>query len=261
VFQDRFTGSMTHDISTWVGHAFVFRRALRQPVVSLTESCDSPESRQEFTFRQETISGWTIHFECPIEYLPGLMETIINEMAEDLDYVNSVLPEEIVARLQATQFYVVASRSAKPTSIMKSGCGGAVFMSPNHGLRKTPEAYRGSIVVNANCWIYTREEQPAGLTLHELAHAWHCMNWPCFEGDIEIRRAYEAALAADLYGAVEKPGGIGLGYATTNRMEYFAELTEAWFWENEQYPFNREQLLEHDPAGAAMLEAAWSVAP
>ena len=48
-------------------------------------------------------------------------------------------------------------------------------------------------------------------------------------------------------------------YSTVNDHEYFADLTEAWFWENDFYPYNREQLLTHDPVGAAAVEAAWTV--
>ena len=56
-------------------------------------------------------------------------------------------------------------------------------------------------------------------------------------------------------------GNTEKAYAATNKQEYFAELTEAWFWENDFYPYNREELLEHDPLGAAAVEAAWNVVP
>jgi len=118
--------------------------------------------------------------------------------------------------------------------------------------------------------------------LHELAHAWHCMNWTnavintsllnpqpsrdasgCFVGDTQIEEAYEAALSAGIYEAVYRVGELlpVEAYANTNKQEYFAELTEAWFLENDYYPQNREELLKHDPLGAAAIEAAWSSPP
>jgi hypothetical protein len=248
---------------TSVGHPFVIRYKIPQPEVNLADDCESYEARQPFTFRQETIKGWRIHFECIIEYTPGLMPTIVNDLTADLAYINSILPAPILTRLQATDVFIVGSTEAKPNSKMKTGCGGAVFMNPlgDMASQTVPEAYSGSVVVNAHCWIGTREEQPAGLTLHEFAHAWHCMNWPCFEGDTQISEAYEAAVASGSYDLVERGERMERHYGLTDKQEYFAELTEAWFWKNETYPYNREDLLNHDPLGAAVVEAAWSVVP
>ena len=67
-------------------------------------------------------------------------------------------------------------------------------------------------------------------------------------------------MAAGLYDSVPyAAGGTYEAYATTDHKEYFAELTEAWFWENDYYPFNRAELLEFDPAGAAVVESAWTM--
>jgi Mlc titration factor MtfA (ptsG expression regulator) len=145
---------------------------------------------------------------------------------------------------------------------MKTGCGGAAFIHPGDQSVTKPQDYLGSVVINAQCWIGTREQQAAGLTLHEFAHAWHCMNWPCFEGDTQIEEAYEAAMASGIYDVTEDKAGFKRRhYGATNKQEYFATLTEAWFWERQNYPFNRDDLLKHDPLGAAAVQAAWSVAP
>lgn len=39
--------------------------------------------------------------------------------------------------------------------------------------------------------------------------------------------------------------------------EYFSELCEAYWGENDYYPFNYEQLKEHDPVGFAMMKTIW----
>ena len=46
-------------------------------------------------------------------------------------------------------------------------------------------------------------------------------------------------------------------HALTSAESYFAELTEAFFWKNDYYPFNRDDLYAHDPMGYEMLKAAW----
>ena len=44
----------------------------------------------------------------------------------------------------------------------------------------------------------------------------------------------------------------------TNAMEYFAELTEAYFGVNDFYPFNRSELQRHDPEMAKLLSKVWN---
>jgi len=48
-------------------------------------------------------------------------------------------------------------------------------------------------------------------------------------------------------------------YAMNNEMEYFAELTEAFFGFNDFYPFSRDQLKAHDPDGYSMIDVAWGL--
>jgi len=44
-----------------------------------------------------------------------------------------------------------------------------------------------------------------------------------------------------------------------NKMEYFAENTEAYFGTNDFYPFVRAELREHDPHACRLLENMWGV--
>ena len=54
-------------------------------------------------------------------------------------------------------------------------------------------------------------------------------------------------------------------YFSTNSMEYFAELSAAFLGGvdgkeyNKWYPFNREQIKEHDPRAFTMLCKMWGV--
>ena len=46
-------------------------------------------------------------------------------------------------------------------------------------------------------------------------------------------------------------------YAKNDAREYFCEITEAWFGANDFYPFNREQLKQHDPMGWQLMHLVW----
>lgn len=99
-------------------------------------------------------------------------------------------------------------------------------------------------------------EQP-WVILHELAHAYHDQQLSFEHPDIKA--------AHDAY----KTGGHGDAtllyngkrvkhYALTNQMEFFAEMTEAYFGSNDFYPFNRAELRDSEPEIYKLLHTIWS---
>ena len=65
-------------------------------------------------------------------------------------------------------------------------------------------------------------------------------------------------MASGLYDEVAYAGGgTAEAYATTDHIEYFAELTEAYFWENDFYPFTKAELETFDPQGYQVVQDAW----
>jgi hypothetical protein len=100
-----------------------------------------------------------------------------------------------------------------------------------------------------------RDDQPM-LLLHELAHAYH--HQVLGLDDARVLAAYRQAVERRLYESVPYiHGGRRRAYALTNHLEYFAELSEAYFGQNDYYPFTRADLAEHDPVGYRLMGAAW----
>ncbi len=101
------------------------------------------------------------------------------------------------------------------------------------------------------------------LTLHELAHAYHDQvlgfNHP------EIKACYDRAVANQSYDKVSRKNWQGKitegvrAYAMTTPMEYFAETTEAFFGQNDFFPYDRKELEAHDPEMVAVLKKVWGV--
>ena len=98
-------------------------------------------------------------------------------------------------------------------------------------------------------------EQPWCI-LHELAHAYHDQVLGFDEP--RIREAWER------YGAGGKgdrtllvDGSRGRHYALTNQMEFFAEMSEAYFGSNDFQPFNRAELESDHPEIHALLVELW----
>lgn len=117
-----------------------------------------------------------------------------------------------------------------------------------------------------------------GVMLHELSHAYHHIMIPDGYENKEIKRCYEFAMKEGLYDSIEyhsagciRDGGTiqkstAKAYASTNAMEYFAELSAAFLGGlddskeyNKWYPFNRKQIQEHDPRAYSMLSRLWKV--
>lgn len=144
---------------------------------------------------------------------------------------------------------------------------GGAWLKEN-GLR---EEKCGSIEIY-NAADYLRSNNNWGVgggLLHELAHAYHDQHCPGgFESE-KIRDAYMNAMDCKLYDAVPVHGVQGKdgpvkAYACTNVMEFFAELSVAFLWRedetteyNKWFPHNYAQLLRHDPASCELLSEAW----
>lgn len=119
-----------------------------------------------------------------------------------------------------------------------------------------PEKVGDVEINNARNFVdWSRKAQP-WMVMHELAHAYHARTRAANGGAIEA--AYKKAMGAGLYDHVgHVDGGRRRAYAANNPMEYFAELTEAYFGKNDFEPFDRDGLRRFDPDGYALMREVW----
>ncbi|MFO0799339.1 MAG: hypothetical protein U0804_17870 [Gemmataceae bacterium] len=93
--------------------------------------------------------------------------------------------------------------------------------------------------------------------LHELVHAYH--DQVLGFDNPRVREAFEAYQKA---GRGEKTllydGRRVKHYALTNPMEFFAEMTEAYFGLNDFFPFTRAELKESEPAIYELMADVWT---
>jgi hypothetical protein len=54
---------------------------------------------------------------------------------------------------------------------------------------------------------------------------------------------------------------VARSYALTNAGEYFALLTQAYYWRSGYYPFTNDQLKTYDPVGYETVRAVWEDRP
>jgi hypothetical protein len=99
--------------------------------------------------------------------------------------------------------------------------------------------------------------QPS-MVLHELSHAYQFQ--VLGEDNPAISKAFENAVQGRRYESVPfVTGGLQRAYALTNRFEYFAECSEAYFGRNDFYPYLRADFKSFDPIGFAAVEQVWGI--
>ena len=99
---------------------------------------------------------------------------------------------------------------------------------------------------------------------HEIAHGYdyHFIGKGRDYGNDESQANYERMMKEGKYEKVLIWNGrVGSHYGRTNRMEYWAESTEAYFAVNDIYPFVRAELRQLDPQMARLVERYWGVDP
>jgi hypothetical protein len=102
------------------------------------------------------------------------------------------------------------------------------------------------------------------VVFHELAHGYdyYFIGKGRAYGNAECQANYERMMKEAKYEKVKIwDGRIGSHYGRSNRMEYWAESTEAYLAVNDIYPFVRAELREHDPNMARFIERYWGVDP
>jgi hypothetical protein len=200
-------------------------------------------------YLQRDTRGFTVQMRADALKSP-LLKPACDLLEQKLAELETVLPAEALARLRAIPFWMHAARD-----------NGAMIYHPSrkwleeHALN--PDMARGVEISNMDHFIkWCSHEQPM-MVLHELSHAYHDtvlgQNWA------PLQTAFENAQKTGLYESVpyilskEKKRA----YALTDRSEYFAELSEAYFGKNDFFPYTRADLETYDPVGFAMVERAW----
>jgi len=108
---------------------------------------------------------------------------------------------------------------------------------------------------------WTSKNQPY-MVLHELSHLYHDQALTGGFNNSRVLTAYNAAVASRKYETVRYFNGTDTvnnarAYAINNQMEYFAELSEAYFGNNDFQPFDYEELKTFDPTGFALMVEIW----
>ena len=233
---------------------FMFIAACTLAVRAVAADAPAEESAAEIRM----VQGWTLHISQELlASEPELTEQAVTLLDKQLEEITRVVPESAVKELKKVPLHFNPEYPGKRPS--------AEFHPSADWLRENGrDPGMAKCVEFTNIRIFREEtSRMPNFALHELAHAYH---FRVLEGGFEhaeIKAAFERAQSAGSYEEVErrfgngKPNSVERAYALSNPMEYFAECSEAYFSTNDFFPFNREELQQHDPEMCELLKSLW----
>ncbi|MGB2820794.1 MAG: hypothetical protein WBF17_07430, partial [Phycisphaerae bacterium] len=198
------------------------------------------------------VEGWRVYFHPDLVHgHKELDRQVLRVLAGRLHEVARMVPPGALARLRKVKIWMEQEHWRSRTGGYHPSRGWLVKNGYNPDKTDSVEFAR------AEGFVRVVRVQPS-VVLHELAHAYHDQFLPGGFGNKQVRAAHEAAKDAKLYESCLLYKGRRLrAYAMTNQMEYFAELSEAFFGTNDFFPFVRAELRNHDPEAHKLLEKLW----
>lgn len=218
-------------------------------------AANSVSAATDYEARQ--VAGWTVQVSRKLIDTQG-PETnkAIDLLKTQLEDIVRVVPAPAVAQLRQVPLWVSPEY---PQTKPKAEYHPSPEWLRDHG--RNPVMAKAVEFTNVRIFEAEVRRMP-NFALHELAHAYHHQFVERGFGNAPIKAAYESAQASGKYNRVERRDAEGRrtldrAYALVNPQEYFAETTEAFFAKNDFFPYNREELKQHDPEMFALLAKLW----
>ena len=208
-------------------------------------------------FEIRNIEGWTVY----------INKKDLKEHAEEMNKALDHLQNQFYQARLVTPGPAVAIMQERVPLWMEYDSGPGLSFHPSYKWlldrgHPSPEGLR-SLVSNCHAkdFCKTTLHQP-WVVLHEMSHGYDYtyLGEGKRYGNTRIEEVYKRAKDKGHYEKVLCRYSKGAKhYAITNKMEYLAENTEAYFGTNDFYPFVRAELREHDPGACVLLEELWGV--
>ena len=214
---------------------------------------EKPEPSKPISHTDRKLEGWTIRVDDRL--LKGPDEELgtksLKFLENKLSDIKVVVPEDKLKKLQAVVIVLDLSHGKLGPMQYHPSAGWLKNNGSSTDLEKCVHIPRAAdVAVKRNI-----NEQP-WVILHELAHAYHDQVLGFDEP--RVREAYDAYKKS---GHGDKTllfnGSRVKHYALTDPMEFFAEMTEAYFGVNDFFPFNRAELRESEPEILELMKRVW----
>lgn len=200
-------------------------------------------------YQVKKIEGWRVLVSSAFAAHPAQRHAAIDALRADLAQIRKRnFTRSALAQLRTTKIWLEYTDPLYP---VRAGYHPyAEFLA---GAGMNPAKLR-SVQFTARS-LEARNGQPA-LVLHELAHAFH--DQVLGYDDPELLAAYFRSCSDERLHKVERtPGYPERHYGLTDQTEYFAEFSEAFFWDNDYPPKEHDALKAFDASIAGVIDRSW----
>lgn len=192
------------------------------------------------------LKGWNVTLYGALNDDSAQAKKIFDSIENQTKIIKRRFPDRILPNLQRIPIRVFDRKMNAPTDNF-------VYYSPEEK----------AIIMQRPSYLENLSDADNNTFVHELAHAYHHL-FLTFERP-EVAEAYADALKDGLYQNVKTRSGAVAprALALKDHVEYFAELTEAYFsgsggeFGNDYYPFDKSELRSYDRKGAKMIKDMW----
>jgi hypothetical protein len=211
------------------------------------------EASKPTTRTERQVEGWTVRVDDRLLRPENreLADKALRFLAFRLAELKVVVPVDKVARLQRVPIVLDQSHGGLVPMQYHPSADWLRKNGYSEDLAKCVHLPRAADLMTAR----NIREQP-WVILHELSHAYH--DQVLGFDNPRVAQAYEDFKKSG-HGdkALLHDGKRVKHYGLTTPMEFFAEMSEAYFGSNDFFPFNRAELKENEPAIYQLLRDVW----
>lgn len=221
------------------------------------QAADPAVARAEIKRELREMQGWNVQVD--IQLLQGPSAELGKQVLRVLDFklyeIKQLVAKDPLAKLQSVG--IVLDLDYPGLKVMQYHPSAAWLKEHGHDpkLAKMVHMPRARELVGR----HVINQQPM-VVLHELAHGYHDQvlgfNEPRIQAAwVKFKESGKYERVLHISGRMEKH------YGLTTPMEFFAEMTEAYFGTNDFYPFVRAELKKELPEVDQLLEDIWGKLP
>jgi len=219
-------------------------------------SATQPATEDRFEIRNT--EGWTVYINRDVlKQYPEQSARTLEHLRWELYQIKLAVPAAAVSNMQENNAIWVEYKERVDLSYHPSR---GWLIDRGYKIPRDPKSFMS---LSVKTHVGDSYRHPF-VVFHELAHGYdfHFIGKGRSYGNKECQDNYERMMKEGKYEKVKIwHGGTGSHYGRSNRMEYWAESSEAYFAVNDIYPFVRAELREHDPKMARFVERYWGVDP
>ena len=209
--------------------------------------------RGDLALHMQKIEGWTVKIGDAAISDTRSWPSARQELQRQLQSIARIVPDDPLAQLRKVVIYV--------NDKTDTGC---MAFHPNPEWLKEhkmdPDMATNIEIGNLANFVSWTYQQP-WMVMHELAHAYDFRVLGKDKFGNSVVDAFNSAVKDKRYDDVlYYDGNKKKHYAMNNTMEFFAEMTEAYFGTNDIYPFVQAELKTYDPKTFAIMEKVWGQA-